>query len=102
MAPEVYESYLKGAFALDKSNGRAGLEEGIGYFEEATRRDPTFAPAYVGLAAAYSELSSVFMGGRPEELRPKVISAARKALEIDPDLAEAHALLADVQMKQWH
>jgi TolB-like protein/Tfp pilus assembly protein PilF len=101
VSPEVYESYLKGAFALDKSNGRAGLEESIGYFKEATERDPTFAPAYVGMAAAYSELSSVFMGGRPEELRPKVISAARKAVELDPELAEAHVLLAGVHQQQW-
>jgi TolB-like protein/tetratricopeptide (TPR) repeat protein len=101
VSPEVYESYLKGVFSLEKANGRAGLEEGIGYFEEATRRDPTFAPAYVGLADAYAELSSVFVGGRPEELRPKVISAARKALELDPNLAEAHVLLADMQKYQW-
>jgi len=101
VSPEVYESYLKGAFALDKSNGRAGLEESIGYFKEATERDPTFAPAYVGMAAAYSELSSVFMGGRPEELRPKVISAARKAVELDPEMAEAHVLLAGVHQQQW-
>jgi TolB-like protein/Tfp pilus assembly protein PilF len=101
VAPEVYESYLKGVFALDKSNGRASLEEGIGHFEEATRRDPTFAPAYIGLAAAYSELSSVFIGARPGELRPKVISAARKALELDPELAEAHVLLAQMQKDQW-
>jgi TolB-like protein/Tfp pilus assembly protein PilF len=101
VSPEVYESYLKGVFALDKSNGKAGLEEGIGHFEEATRRDPTFAPAYVGLANAYTEMSTVFIGGRPEELRPKVISAARKALELDPELAEAHVLLADMQKNQW-
>src|SRR4029077_6315075 len=101
VAPEVYESYLKGVFALDKSNGRASLEEGIGHFEEATRRDPTFAPAYIGLAAAYSELSSVVIGAPPGELRPKVISAARKALELDPELAEAHVLLAQMQKDQW-
>jgi TolB-like protein/Tfp pilus assembly protein PilF len=101
VAPEVYESYLKGVFALDKSNGRAGLDEGIRHFEEATKRDPTFAPAYVGLAEAYSELSTVFIGARPEEVRPKVIRAARKALELDPELVEAHVLLADMQKKQW-
>ncbi len=38
----------------------------------------------------------------PDETRPKVISAARKALELDPDLAEAHVLLARVQQQQWH
>ena len=53
VAPEVYESYLKGHFALNKSNSKAEIEESIGYFEEAIQRDPTFAPAYVGLATAY-------------------------------------------------
>jgi len=100
VSPEVYESYLKGVFALDKSN-KAGLEEGIGHFEEAIRRDPTFAPAYVGLAAADTELSTVFMGGRPAEFRPKVEIAARKALELDPQLAEAHVLLANIEKDQW-
>jgi TolB-like protein/Tfp pilus assembly protein PilF len=101
VAPEVYESYLRGVFALDKDKGRASLEEGIGYFEEAIRKDPTFAPAYVGLAAADTELGSVFFGGSPSEFRPKVESAARKALELDPELAEAHVLLADIQTDQW-
>ena len=58
------------------------------------KRDPTFAPAYVGLAEASSELGTVFIGAPPEETRPKAISAARKALELEPDLAEAHVLLA--------
>jgi tetratricopeptide (TPR) repeat protein len=47
------------------------------------------------------ELSTVFIGGRPAEFRPKVESAARKALELDPELAEAHVLLANIQKDQW-
>ncbi len=102
VSPEVYESYLKGRFALEKSNSRADLEESIGYFEEAIKSDPTFAPAYVGLAGAHTELSTVFVGRPPEKERAKVVSAARKALELDPGLAEARVLLADVYRKQWH
>ena len=101
VAPEVYESYLKGRFALNKSNNRAGVEESIGYFEDAIKKDPTFAYPYVGLARAYSELGTVFIGDSPEETRPKIMRAAQKALELDPDLADAHVLLADVQQKQW-
>ena len=99
VSPEVYESYLKGRFA--KSNSRAEVEKSIGYFEEAIRKDPTFAPAYVGLADAYDWLGTVFVGAPPSEIRPKVISAARKALELDPELPEAHVLLADMLQKQW-
>jgi len=99
VSPEVYESYLKGRFA--KGNNRAEIEESIAYFEEAIRKDRTFAPAYVGLADAYDSLGLVFIGVPPGEVRPKVIGAARKALELDPELAEAHVRLADVYQKTW-
>jgi TolB-like protein/Tfp pilus assembly protein PilF len=102
VAPEVYESYLKGRFAFDQKRGRAGMEESVTYFEQAIKMDPTFAPAYVGLAAASSWLGTVFVGAPPDQTRPKVISAARKALELDPDIAEAHVLLANVLQEQWH
>ena len=101
VSPEVYESYLKGRFALNKSNNRADIEESIGYFEEAIKKDSAFAPAYIGLAAAYRRLGSGFVGAPPSETRPKVISAAQKALEIDPELAEAHARLADIYQQQF-
>jgi len=101
ISPEVYESYLKGQFAFSKSNDRSDLEESISYFGEAIKRDPTFARAYVGLAGAYSALGMVFVGGSPAETRPKVISAARKALELDPELAEAHVQLAHVYQEEW-
>src|SRR5580698_10403988 len=101
VAPEVYESYLKGRSAFDKSNSQAGIEESIAYFEHAIKMDPTFAPAYLGQAVAFSELGTVFVGASPDQTRPRVISAARKALELDPDLAEAHAVLANVLQQQW-
>jgi TolB-like protein/Tfp pilus assembly protein PilF len=102
VAPEVYENYLKGRFAFDQGNSRAGVEESIGYFETAIKSDPTFAPAYVGLANASSELGTIFIGASPEETRAKAMDAARKAVELDPDLSEAHAVLAELQMQQWH
>jgi pentatricopeptide repeat protein len=102
VAPDVYESYSKGEFALNTSNSKAQFEASIPYFEDAIRRDPTFASSYVGLAAAYSNLGTVFVGGLPEETRPKVMNAAEKALELDPNLAEAHVLLANVKQEQWH
>ena len=102
VAPEVYESYLKGEFAFEKSNTKAQMEQSIPYFQDAIARDPSFAPAYVGLATVYNELSTVLVGGSPAELRPKELSAARKAVELDPSLAEAHILLADEMQRQWH
>ncbi len=99
VSPEVYENYLKGRFT--KGNSKAEIEERIAYFEEAIRKDATFAPAYVGLGDAYERLGLILVGASPSEVRPKVISAARKALELDPELAEAHVLLADVYQKRW-
>ncbi len=102
VSPEVYESYLKGRFALSNGNSRTDIDESIADFEDAIKQDPTFAPAYVGLANAHSALASVFIGAPPELERAKVVSAARKALELDPELAEVHTMLAVMQQEQWH
>jgi Flp pilus assembly protein TadD len=101
VAPDVYEAYLKGRFALHKGS-RAGLEEARLRFQAAVDADTTFAPAYAGLAATYSALGLVFYGEPPGETRPKVIASARKALELDPELAEARVLLANALQKDWH
>ena len=101
VAPQVYESYLKGRFALHK-NSQAGLEEARQHFQAAIDADSTFAPAYAGLAVTYSELGLVFYGRPPAETRPKVLAAARKALELDPELSEARAELGDALQKDWH
>jgi TolB-like protein/Flp pilus assembly protein TadD len=101
VAPEVYEAYLKGRFELYK-NTRAGLAEALRRFQAAVDADPTFAPAYAGLAATYSALGLVFYGEPPSQTRAKTIVAARKALELDPELAEARALLANALQKDWH
>jgi TolB-like protein/DNA-binding winged helix-turn-helix (wHTH) protein len=82
--PEAYESYLKGRFSLRNTNTRAGIEKSIRYFEEAIRKDPAFAPAYVGMAGAHDALGTIIMGGDPHRERPKVVSAVRRALELDP------------------
>jgi tetratricopeptide (TPR) repeat protein len=100
VAPAVYESYLKGRFELHK-NTRAGLEKALRHFQAAVDADAMFAPAYAGLAATHSELGLVFFGASPLEVRPKVRAAARKALELDPELVEARVLLADALQKDW-
>lgn len=100
VSPQVYESYLKGRFELHKHT-RAGLEEALRHFQGALDADGTFAPAYAGLAAAYSGLGTVYFGASPLETRPKVLAAARKALELDPRLVDAHILLADALQKDW-
>jgi len=99
VAPEVYESYVKGS--NDPQYTKAQIEQRIADFQDAIRVDPTFAPAYVGLAGTYISYQDIFVGAPPSEIRPKATSAARKALELDPNLAEAHAILAELYQKQW-
>ena len=99
VSPDAYESYLKGMFGKDYT--KADVEQRAAYFEDAIRKDPTFAPAYVGLAAAYGSLGSPFVGARPDEVRPKMISTLRKALELDPGTPGANLMLAGIYENQW-
>jgi len=101
VSSEVYESYLKAEDEFNKSSSQAGYEQSIAYFEETIGKDANFAPAYVGLANAYERLGSSLGGAPPKETHPKMMSAARKAIELDPDLAEPHVLLAAVYQKEW-
>jgi tetratricopeptide (TPR) repeat protein len=99
VSPEVYESYLKGRSVRFKTE--ADAQRSIAYFEEAIQKDPTFAPAYVGLANTYYELGTPAGGVPPQSVQSKLISAARKALELDPTLPEPHVLLASAYQDQW-
>src|SRR5208282_1932309 len=101
VSPEVYESYLQGWFALNRSVKKTDIQQGIDHFEDAIKKDPTFARAYVGVAEGYSELGSNFIGDPPDAAREKEMSATRKALELDPTLPDAHLLLAGLLQRQW-
>ncbi len=93
--PEVFQLYLRGQyFANQKSLEQ--VNKGIGYFEQAIAKDPSYAPAHAGLALAYSGLSSIYAA--PHEVMPKAKAEAVKALELDDGLSEAHTALATVRM----
>ncbi len=98
VAPEVYESYLKGLYGQTHGNA----EQSAADFEDAIHKDATFAPAYLGLAEVWTGLGSVAGGVSPAEARPKVIGFARQALALDPDLVAAHVILANVLQEEWH
>ncbi len=91
--PEAYALYLKGRHHWGRRP--AGTMEAIAYFEQAVKRDPTYALAYTGLADAYNTLAS-WEGGvlSPGEGFPKGMSYAEQALRLKPELAEGHAALA--------
>jgi len=92
--PEAYELFLKGRYEWAK-RGRGGLTKGLEFFTQSAARNPSYAPAYVGMAESYGLLgNNELMPG--DQVFPKAKSAARKALELDPDLGEAHSALAEV------
>jgi tetratricopeptide (TPR) repeat protein len=93
--PEAYQDYLKGRYWLSKSN-EDGVNRGIGYFEQAIEKDPTYALAYSGLADCYRARGGLFLVP-PKETYPKAKEAALKALEIDDTLGEAHASLGSIK-----
>lgn len=99
--PEAYENYLKGRFKLVQSNSRPETEASIRYFQDAIRLDPNFAPAYVGLASAHLDLGTIILGLNPEDQRLQAAKAARKALELDSDLSDAHFMLAEIAQQEW-
>jgi tetratricopeptide (TPR) repeat protein len=101
VAPEVYESYLQGWYKLNNRDNKSDIEKSVTYFRNAVNRDPTFARAYVGLANAYNQLGSNFVGDPPDPAIQKELDAARKALELDPNLADVHILLGEVQSARW-
>src|SRR5438105_11886622 len=86
---EAYELYLKGRFFWNKRTG-ADLRKAIDYFNQAIAKDPNYALAYSGLADSYA-LLSVFGAAAPQDSIPQARVAAKKALELDNTLAEAHA-----------
>jgi serine/threonine-protein kinase len=89
---EVYELYLKGRFFWNKRTA-ADLRKAIEYFNQALDKDPGYAPAYAGLTDAYLILSQ-YGGASPADSFPQAIAAAKKAIELDDTLAEAHTSLA--------
>lgn len=88
--PEAYESYLKGLYYFNKLTF-PDVTTAISYFNQAIAKDPGYALAYSGLAVAYIGLTS--FNGSPSENFPKANAAARKAIELDPNLAQPHAVL---------
>jgi serine/threonine-protein kinase len=90
---EAYLLYQQGR-EYTRGRTREGTEKGIKCLEEAIKKDPAFALARVWLAIAYGDASSAMPAN---EVRQKVSELLLKALELDNDLAEAHAALAGLR-----
>jgi len=90
------EAYLTGRYFCNQRS-EEGMRKAIGYFESAVHQDPTFAPAYSGLADCLTLLAFYEMAV-PSQVMQAAKNAAMKALELGPGLAEAHTSLADIYL----
>src|SRR5262245_33859369 len=97
---KALDDYLLGRYLLGKGEQSS---KAIEYFQSAIKEDPTYAPAYAGLATCYNSLGSVAVGELPPlEARRQAEDAAEKALQLDGALAEAHGALGYVYHFNWN
>jgi TolB-like protein/lipoprotein NlpI len=95
-ASKSSEAFLKGEILW---TSRGDLKKSIALFEEAIQENPYNALAYAGLARATAIIGQAPNDGMPpQEAKPKARAAAQRALQLDPRLAEAHAVLGNVAM----
>jgi TolB-like protein/DNA-binding winged helix-turn-helix (wHTH) protein/Tfp pilus assembly protein PilF len=92
--PAAYESYLKGRYFWNKRTAD-GLSTARSYFDQAVEQDPSYAPAFSGLADTYALLGDwQYAVMTPREALPKAKAAAMQAVALDPTLADGHNSLA--------
>jgi tetratricopeptide (TPR) repeat protein len=90
-SPEAHALYQKGRYFWNQRT-RSAYARAIEYYEQAIATDPRYAEAYAGLATVYS-MQGIFDVLTPEEASERTRANALKALELDPDVAEAHTVL---------
>ena len=95
----AHDLYLRGRYQWNKRTGQA-LQESIRLYQQAIASDPEYAPAYAGIADSYIVLEDV---GKlsATEANPLIRRAALKAVEADPNLADAHMVLAASKENDW-
>jgi TolB-like protein/DNA-binding winged helix-turn-helix (wHTH) protein/Flp pilus assembly protein TadD len=94
--PEAYEAYLLGR-AYFLNYGPETPAKAKAYYEKSIAKDPTYAPAYAGLAELYTGRLWAF----PVAMRMQARQLAEKALTLDDSLAEAHTALGKISQQEW-
>ncbi len=97
---EAFEAYLRGRHYWAKRT-EEDIQRAVTYFRTAIDADPAYAAAYAALADCYNQLATVLVGQSPAHYRALAIAAARKACEIDEQLAEGHAALGFAKLYNW-
>jgi DNA-binding SARP family transcriptional activator/TolB-like protein/Tfp pilus assembly protein PilF len=94
---EAYNNYVKGRHAWYKRTPD-GFRQAVIYFSDAVAKDPEYARAYAGMADTYSLMGAYDYGVMPPDSAHRLArEAATRALALAPDLAEAHAAMAQVR-----
>ncbi|MEM7313278.1 MAG: tetratricopeptide repeat protein, partial [Planctomycetota bacterium] len=94
----AHEAYVRGRYFWHQRStiGTGGLGLAVKHFKQAIDHDPLYAQAYTGLAECYA-VSNVYTGRLDQKSFPRARAAAKKALELDDKIHEAHATLAFVK-----
>lgn len=99
VSPQAYEAYLKGRHLWNRRT-EDGMRKSIAHYEQAIRLYPQYAMAYAGVADSYVMLACRGMVAAKDTFR-KAKEAARKAIDLDSELGEAHGSLAHVRLHDW-
>jgi eukaryotic-like serine/threonine-protein kinase len=97
--PQAYDLFLKGR-SLWTKGGHDNKLKAVEYYQQAIAVDPAYALAYVELSGSYSALI-ITNELEQKEFGPKAEAAARKALELDENLAEAHLAMGNISTYKW-
>jgi len=98
---EAYQLFLKGRYHWNKRTADS-FKQSISFYNQAIEKDPTYALAYSGLSDSYA-LIGIYGYLPAKDVWPKAKAAALKAMEIDPDMAEAHNALGAVESSyEWN
>ena len=103
ISPKAFDDYLQGRFLYWNRRTEENLQKAIAHFQNAIKEDPNYALAHVGLADCYNALGVVQIGTlHPMEARRLAEETARRALGLDPTLAEAHTALGYANHYNWN
>ena len=95
VVPAAYDAYLQGNYFVAKRTGEA-VTQAVADYREAIQLDPTYAPSYAGLAGALT-LAADYKDVPSSQVLPEAEAAAVKALQLDDNLAYAHAVLGQIR-----
>ncbi len=95
----AYDLYIRGRYFWSQRT-EEGFNRALEYLNQAIEEDPNFALAYAGVASIYVLMGhELFSWSHPRDTYPKAQAAARRALELDETLAEAHSVLGDALLR---